>query len=347
MKFGSRNILNLEKNIHTIKSSNFLKTPNKKTVNINNPFNSYFTKELYQRRNKYNFNNIYNMKRNHNINDNNIRVKIISQIFNNLYNKVHKKRENNPNIFKILEKGEEYNNLINKNNTIITNRLLPHKNYFDSDKNILEKSPILKKESNSQDEIDTSLIRKNALKRNFPNNNYSNNAYNSINAEKNFSTSSKIYIIPKIIKTKKVDSKCQTNLSAFKKEDSDEDTEEENKKEIISLANKAIFPSLYINQKKRNNIFFKNKNNIYNRNNILSMYNSRLNIFRGKSYDANRDKDHYNDICYDNKLKVKKLLIKNKISLNLNKKKFNQDKKSIGLVNQLNLEFKINKKSNS
>jgi hypothetical protein len=198
------------------------------------------------------------MKRNLYINDNKIRVKIISQIFNNLYNKIHKKKEIMPNIFKILEKGEEYNNLINQNNTIITNKLLSHKNYFDSYKNILEKSPILKKESNSQDEIDTTLIRKSSLRRNFPNNNYSSKIYNSINGDKKFNNSSKIYIIPKIIKNRKIDSLCQTNLSGFQKEDSDEDTEEENKKEIISLANKAIFPSLYLNKKKRNDILIKN-----------------------------------------------------------------------------------------
>lgn len=345
MKFGYRNIFNLDKNIHTIKSSNFLKTPNKQSININNPFHSYFTKEFSQRRSKNNFNNIYDMKRNHYINDNNIRVKIISQIFNNLYNKVHnKKKEIKPNIFKILEKGEEYNNLINQNNTIIANRLLPHKNYFDSYKNILGKSPILKKESNSQDEIDTSLMRKSGIKRNFQNNNYSSNIYKTINAEKNVCNSSKIYIIPKIIKNKKIDSLCQTNLSAFQKEDSDEDTEEENKKEIISLANKAIFPSLYINKKKASDISIKNnRNNIYNRNNFLSVYNSRMNIFKGMSYDTNRDKGHNND----NKLKIKKLLIKSKASLNLNKKKFNQDKKNICLVNQFNLEFKIDKKNNS
>ena len=344
MKLGSRNIFNLEKNIHTIKSNNFLKTPNKQSVNANNPFHSYFSKDFSQRRNKNNFNNIYNMKRNLYINDNKIRVKIISQIFNNLYNKIHKKKEVMPNIFKILEKGEEYNNLINQNNTIITNKLLSHKNYFDSYKNILEKSPILKKESNSQDEIDTTLIRKSSLRRNFPNNNYSSKIYNSINGDKKFNNSSKIYIIPKIIKNRKIDSLCQTNLSSFQKEDSDEDTEEENKKEIISLANKAIFPSLYLNKKKRNDILIKNnKNNIYNRNNILSMYNNRMNIFRGMSYDINRDKGHNND----NKLKIKKLLIKKKISLNLNKKKFNQDKNNICLVNQFNLQFKIDKKSNS
>ena len=344
MKLGNRNIFNLEKNIHTIKSSISLKTPNKQSVNINNQFHSYFTKEFSQRRNKNNFNNIYDMKRNHYINDNNIRVKIISQIFNNLYNKIHKKKEVMPNIFKILEKGEEYNNLINQNNTIITNRLLPHKNYFDSYKNIIEKSPILKKESDSQDEIETTLIRKISLKKNFPNNNYSSNIYNNINAEKNFNTSSKIYIIPKIIKNRKIDSLSQTNMSAFQKEDSDEDTEEENKKEIINLANKAIFPSLYINKKKRNDILIKNnKNSIYNRNNILSMFNSKMNIFKGMSYDAKKDKVQNND----NKLKIKKLLIKNKISLNLNKKKINQDKKSICLVNKGNWEFKIDKKNNN
>ena len=340
MKFGSRNIFNLEKNIHTIKSSNFLKTPNKQSVNINNHFHSYFTKEFSQRRNKNNY-NIHDMKRNHYINDNNIRVKIISQIFNKLYNKIHKKKEIMPNIFKNQEKGEENNNIIIQNQTIITNRLLPNKNYFDSYKNILEKSPILKKESNSQDEIDNSLIRISSLKRNLLNNNYSSKIYNSINAEKNISSSSKIYIIPKIIKNRKVDSLCQTNLSAFRKEDSDEDTEEENKKEIISLANKAIFPSLYINKKKRNEILIKNnKNNIYNRNKILSMYNNRMNIFRGMSYNTNRDKAHNND----NKLKIKKLLIKNKKSLNLNKKKFNQDKNNIYLVKLFNLEFKFDKK---
>ena len=342
MKFGSRNIFNLETNNHTIKSCNFLKTPNKQFVNINNQFHSYFTKEFSQRRNKNNY-NIHDMKRNHYINDNNIRVKIISQIFNNLYNKIHKKKEIMPNIFKNL-KGEEYNNLINQNKTIFTNRLLPHKNYFDSDKNILEKSQILKKESNSQDKIDTSLIRKSSLKRNLINNNYSRKIYNSINAEKNTNNSSKIYFIPKIITNRKVDSLCQTNLSAFRKEDSDEDTEEENKKEIISLANKAIFPSLYIKKKKRNEILIKNnKNNIYNRNKILSMYNNRMNIFRGMSYDTNGDKAHNND----NKLKIKKLLIKNKNSLNLNKKKFNQDKKHICSVKQFNLEFKFDKKNNS
>ena len=337
MKLGSRNIFNFEKNIHTIRSSNFLKTPNKQSLNIDSPFNSYFTKDFSQRRNKNNFNNIYDMKRNHIINDNNIRVKIISQIFNNLYNKVHKKKENMPNIFKILEKGEEYNNLISQNNTIITNRLLSNKNYFDSYKNILEKSPILIKESNSQDEIDTSLLRKSGLKRNFPN----NSIYKSVNPENNLSHSSKIYIIPKIIKNRKIDSLCQTNLSAFQKEDSDEDTEEENKKEIINLANKAIFPSLYINKKKTNDILNKKNNiNIYNRNNVLSVYNSKMNIFKGMSYDANRDKEHNND----NKLKIKKILIKNKNSLNLNKKKFNQDKKTFCLVNKFNLEFKIDKK---
>ena len=63
MKFGNNYFLNLEKNIHTIKSSNFLKTPNKKTTNINNQFHSYFTKEFSKRRNKINFNNIYDMKK--------------------------------------------------------------------------------------------------------------------------------------------------------------------------------------------------------------------------------------------------------------------------------------------
>jgi hypothetical protein len=67
-----------------------------------------------------------------------------------------------------------------------------------------------------------------------------------------------------------------------------------------------------------------------------------MNIFRGMSYDMNRDKGHNND----NKLKIKKLLIKKKISLNLNKKKFNQDKNNICLVNQFNLQFKIDKKNN-
>ena len=165
------------------------------------------------------------MKKNSNINDNNIRVKIISQIFNNLNNKIHKENEINP------KKDEEYINLIKQNNTIITNRLLPHKNYFYSYKNILEKST-LKKESTSQDEIDnTILIRKCRLKR--QDNNYSNNIYNSINTEKNFRNSSKIHIIPKIIKCRKVNCLYQKILSPFKKEDNDEDTEDENKKEII------------------------------------------------------------------------------------------------------------------
>ena len=322
MKFGNSYILNLENNIHTIKLSNFLKTPNKKAVNINNPFHCYFTKEFSQRRNKNNFNIKYGMNKIHNINDNNIRVKIISQICNNLYNKIHKKNE------------------ISQNNTI-----LPYKNYFNSYKNILEKSPILKKETTSQDEIGNDiLIGKCELNRNFLNNNYSNNIYNSINTEKNFRNSSKIKNIPKILKRRKVDCLCQTNLSTFEKEDSDEDTEEENKKEMINLANKAIFPSLDINKKKRNDILTKkNNNNIYNRNNILSIYNSKINIFRGISYHTIRDKGLYDN----NKLKTKKLLIKNKINLNLNRKRLNQDKKNIGLVNQFNLEFKIDKNSNS
>ena len=340
MKFGNSYILNLENNIHTIKLSNFLKTPNKKAVNINNPFHCYFTKEFSQRRNKNNFNIKYGMNKIHNINDNHIRVKIISQICNNLYNKIHKKNEISQNIFKNKEKDKEYNNFINQNNTI-----LPYKNYFNSYKNILEKSPILKKETTSQDEIDNDiLIGKCELNRNFLNNNYSNNIYNSINTEKNFRNSSKIKIIPKILKRRKVDCLCQTNLSTFEKENSDEDTEEENKKEMINLANKAIFPSLDINKKKRNDILTKkNNNNIYNRNNILSIYNRKINIFRGISYHNIRDKGLYDD----NKLKIKKLLIKNKINLNLNKKRLNQDKKNIGLMNQFNLEFKIDKNSNS
>ena len=303
MKFGNSYILNLENNIHTIKLSNFLKTPNKKAVNINNPFHCYFTKEFSQRRNKNNFNIKYGMNKIHNINDNNIRVKIISQICNNLYNKIHKKNEISQNIFKNKEKDKEYNNFINQNNTI-----LPYKNYFNSYKNILEKSPILKKETTSQDEIDNDiLIGKCELNRNFLNNNYSNNIYNSINTEKNFRNSSKIKIIPKILKRRKVDCLCQTNLSTFEKENSDEDTEEENKKEMINLANKAIFPSLDINKKKRNDILTKkNNNNIYNRNNILSIYNRKINIFRGISYHTIRDKGLYDDII--NLLKKLKII---------------------------------------
>ena len=110
---------------------------------------------------------------------------------------------------------------------------------------------------------------------------------------------------------------------------------------MINLANKAIFPSLDINKKKRNDILTKNNNNnLYNRNNFLSMYNNKINIFRGMPYNTIRNKGLYDD----NKLKIKKLIIKNKISLNLNKKRFNQDNKNIGLVNQFNLEFKTDKK---
>ena len=88
----------------------------------------------------------------------------------------------------------------------------------------------------------------------------------------------------------------QTNLSTFGKEDSDEDTEEENKKEMINLANKAIFPSLDINKKKRNDILTKNNNNnLYNRNNFLSMYNNKINIFRGMPYNTIRNKGLYDD----------------------------------------------------
>ena len=304
MKLGNRNILNLENNIHSIKSSKFLKTPNKKPENINNPFYSYFTKEFSQRRNKNNLNNAYDMKKNHNINDNNNRVKIISRIFNNLYNKIHNKNENIPNIFKNTEKDEEYNNLINQNNTIIINRLLPHKIYINSYKNIFEKSN-LKKESTPQDEIDNTIsIGKYGLKRNIKNNNYAKNIYNSINAEKNFRKSSKIHIIPKILKCRKVDCMCKTNVSAFEKDDNDEDTEEENKKEMINLANKAIFPFLNINKKKRNDILtIKNNNNLCDRNNILYMYNSKINLFRGMSYNMKRNKG----LDDGNKLRNKKL----------------------------------------
>ena len=312
-----KNNLGIKKNIFMIKSNKLFKLPHQntfQTLNINkiNPnktiYNHFSELINFKKNENYNINSI-DTNKNNNINNNYIRKKLISKMFNKISDRNYKAKKNDfiANSFKTRNIIEESNN-INKNYNIenlqkgYLNKKysiydgVPFINY---EKEILDKSKTSKNQYKKKLEFRTILIKKNMST--FYNN-YSSRDLNNKNDEKNiiFSSQNSQIFNNNSIKTqnkRKINSLCQTNLSIFDATDEKEkEKEKESKKDKInkiskiSIINKSVLPSLCINKKR-----------------VYDLLNKRINL------DINR-KNNY--IC-----RINKFMNKNSLSIDIHSKK--------------------------
>ena len=334
--------IGIKKNIFMVKSNKLFKSPHQnafQTLNINQMnqnktiYNKY-SKLIYLKKNEnYKINSI-EINKNNNINNNFIRKKLLSKMFNKLIDRKYKSKKDDfiANSFKTRNIIEESNNLIKNykiekyQNEYLNKKFNAYNNipFIKYDKEILEKSKTSKNQCKKKLEFKTILIKKNLStyynKNTARDLNIKNNEENIIFSSQNSQIFSNNSINAQ--NRRKINSLCQTKLSIF---DMSDEKEKENKKEkIINKINKSVLPSICINKKKVYDLMNKRINQEINRkNNYIFKINNLMNR-NSLSIDIHSNK---------NKKILSKLLNNNNISNRINDKRKPKNKNPICLVN--------------